>query len=120
MLALTGPSGGGKSTLTSLMYRLYEPQKGNILLDGVDIASRPPFWIRDKLAIVEQDPTLFSGSIHDNICYALPSCNFTDVMEAAKKANAHEFIMTFPQGEEAHCSVQLERDSMKILLAVID
>ncbi len=99
MLALTGPSGGGKSTLMSLICRLYQPDKGKILLDGVDIASRTPFWIQDKLAIVEQEPALFSGSIHDNIRYALPSSNFTDVVEAAKKAHAHEFIMEFPEGE---------------------
>ncbi len=99
MLALTGPSGGGKSTLMSLISRLYEPDKGRILLDGVDIASQPEFSIRNKLAIVEQEPSLFSGSIHDNIRYALPSSNFTDVVDAAKKAHAHEFIMEFPEGE---------------------
>ncbi len=99
ILALTGPSGGGKSTLTSLICRLYEPDKGKILLDGVDIGTRSPFWIRDKVAIVEQEPVLFSGSIYDNIRYALPSSNCMNVVEAAKKANAHEFIMEFPQGD---------------------
>ncbi len=119
ILVLTGASGGGKSTLINLIYRLYEPIEGNILLDGVDIASRPLRWIRDKVAIVEQDPALFSGSIRDNISYALPTCNFGDVTEAAKKANAHDFIMSFPQGEEANCLVHLEKISIMILLAII-
>ncbi|CAM9299169.1 unnamed protein product, partial [Laminaria digitata] len=98
VLALTGASGEGKSTLASLITRLYEPRRGCITLDGLDIATLSPSWLRKQVGIVDQEPVLFAGSIADNIRYGVPSASEEDVREAARQANAHEFIMDFPEG----------------------
>eukprot|EP00903_Cladosiphon_okamuranus_P017844 g16422.t1 len=98
VLALTGPSGEGKSTLASLITRIYEPREGCITLDGVDIATLNPSWLRRQVGVVDQEPVLFAGSIADNIRYGAPAATSVEVEEAARQANAHDFIMGFPEG----------------------
>lgn len=97
MVALVGPSGGGKSTIVNLIERFYDPDSGKILLGDVDLKTLDPQWFRKKIAMVGQEPTLFASSIKDNIAYG---CSATDyqIEEVAKEANAHEFISTFEEG----------------------
>ncbi|XP_048730386.2 ABC transporter B family member 1-like [Ostrea edulis] len=97
MVALVGPSGGGKSTIVNLIERFYDPDSGNILLGDVELKTLDPQWFRKKVSMVSQEPTLFASSIKDNIAYG---CNATDheIEEVAKQANAHEFICTFEEG----------------------
>ncbi len=98
LVAVVGPSGAGKSTVASLLLRLYEPQSGRILLDSHDIQSLSPDWLRRQIAIVSQEPLLFSGSIADNIRYGRPDAAREAIEEAARAANAHDYIAKFPQG----------------------
>ncbi len=91
-LALVGESGEGKTTITSLLLRLYEPSKGTITIDGTDITSIRQTSLREHIGVVFQDPALFSGTIRENIAYAKPHANDEDVIAAAKAANAFEFI----------------------------
>lgn len=101
-LALVGPSGCGKSSITSLLARFYELNghncRGQILLDGVDISTLDPAALRGLMGAVPQEPPLFACSIRDNIAYGCPAVTFDDVIHAAKMANAHEFIRSFPDG----------------------
>lgn len=97
-IALVGESGEGKTTISNLLMRLYEPQKGAILIDGVDIATVTQKSLRSSIGAVFQDPALFSGTIHENITYANPDASMDKVIEVAKAANAHEFIMKLPKG----------------------
>ncbi|XP_015259918.1 PREDICTED: antigen peptide transporter 2-like, partial [Cyprinodon variegatus] len=96
--ALVGPSGEGKSTCVSLLQRLYEPQEGEILLDGEPLKSYDHHFFHRKIAVVSQEPVLFSGSIRDNITYGLTDCSQERIEEAARKANAHDFIKTLEKG----------------------
>ncbi|XP_043995141.1 antigen peptide transporter 2-like isoform X2 [Gambusia affinis] len=96
--ALVGPSGEGKSTCVSLLQRLYEPQDGEILLDGEPLRSYDHHFFHKKIAVVSQEPVLFSGSIRDNITYGLTDCSQEKIEEAARKANAHEFIQQQEKG----------------------
>uniref|UniRef100_A0A3Q2DUA2 Transporter associated with antigen processing, subunit type a n=1 Tax=Cyprinodon variegatus TaxID=28743 RepID=A0A3Q2DUA2_CYPVA len=96
--ALVGPSGEGKSTCVSLLQRLYEPQEGEILLDGEPLKSYDHHFFHRKIAVVSQEPVLFSGSIRDNITYGLTNCSQERIEEAARKANAHDFIKTLEKG----------------------
>ncbi|XP_046847627.1 ATP-binding cassette sub-family B member 10, mitochondrial-like [Xenia sp. Carnegie-2017] len=102
--AVVGPSGSGKSTITSLLLRFYDVDSGSILIGEHDIRSLKPDWLREHIGIVSQEPVLFSGSIRDNIAFAWRSehgdLKFEDVMNAAKQANALQFIQSFPQGFE--------------------
>ncbi|KAL4629589.1 hypothetical protein GN956_G17023 [Arapaima gigas] len=98
MTALVGPSGGGKSTCVSLLERFYQPQEGVILLDGQPLQSYQHHYLHSNVAMVGQDPVLFSGSIRDNIAYGLKNCSLEKVHEAAHKANAHEFISQLEHG----------------------
>ncbi|KAK2830763.1 hypothetical protein Q5P01_018694 [Channa striata] len=98
MTALVGPSGEGKSTCVSLLERFYEPQDGDILLDNKPLKSYDHRFLHKKVAVVSQDPVLFSGSIRYNIAYGLPDCSLEKIQEAAQKANAHEFIMQLQKG----------------------
>jgi len=91
-IAVVGESGEGKTTLTNLLMRLYQPQDGVILIDGQDIASVTQKSLRDAIGTVFQESALFSGTIAENIGYAHPSSKMTDIMRAAKAANADEFI----------------------------
>lgn len=97
-VAIVGPSGAGKSTLVSLLLRFYEPVTGRILFDGKDAASIPLTQLRKQIALVPQDILLFGGTIRDNIAYGKPDATLDEVKEAAKKGNAHDFIMSFPEG----------------------
>uniref|UniRef100_A0A3Q2PBX3 Transporter associated with antigen processing, subunit type a n=1 Tax=Fundulus heteroclitus TaxID=8078 RepID=A0A3Q2PBX3_FUNHE len=96
--ALVGPSGEGKSTCVSLLQRLYEPQQGEILLDGEPLKSYDHHFFHKKIAVVSQEPVLFSGSIRDNITYGFPNCSMEQIEEAARKANAHDFINQLEKG----------------------
>src|SRR6478735_6600040 len=97
-VALVGPSGAGKSTIASLLLRFYNPSHGRILLDGMDIAGIPLTQLRQQMAVVPQDVLLFGGSILENIEYGKPGSAMEEIIEAARKANAHEFISGFPEG----------------------
>lgn len=91
-VALVGQSGEGKTTLTSLLLRLYDPVDGQILIDGTPIQTVRQTSLREKIAVVFQDPALFSGTIRENIAYARPHASDEDIISAAKSANAMEFI----------------------------
>ncbi len=97
-IALVGMSGGGKSSLVSLIPRFYDVSKGSILLDGEDIRSFKVRSLRDKIGMVLQDNILFSESVKANILMGNPEASDDEVAAAAKAANAHEFIMNLPQG----------------------
>ena len=98
MLALVGPSGGGKSTLCQLIPRFYEVTDGSVLLDGKDIRSLKLADLRANIGIVQQDVFLFAGSILENIRYGKPSATMAEIIEAAKQAEIHEDIMRMPNG----------------------
>jgi len=98
IIALVGPSGGGKSTVASLMTRLYDPLQGRVLLDGCDLRELNASWLRLQIGVVEQEPMLFSTTIADNIRYGDPDATDEEVEAAAKAANAHDFIRRFPEG----------------------
>lgn len=97
-IALVGPSGVGKSTMCSLIPRFYEPTSGVIRVDGQDIRNLTQKSLRNHIGIVQQDVYLFAGTIFENIQYGKPDATREEVIEAAKRANAHEFIMSFPDG----------------------
>ncbi len=98
VVAIVGPSGAGKSTIASLLGRLYDPQSGRILLDGKDLKTLDPEWLRQQIGVVAQEPLLFSSSIADNIRYGKVGASLAEVEEAARAANAHDFISRFPEG----------------------
>lgn len=100
VLAIVGPSGSGKSTLLTLIPRFYDPSEGRILLDGTDIRHLKLPDLRKHIGLVPQETQLFSGSIAENIRYGRPDASGEDLIEAAKAANAHDFILSFPQGYE--------------------
>jgi ATP-binding cassette, subfamily B, bacterial len=97
-LGIAGRTGAGKSTLMSLLMRFYDPSRGQILLDGVDLRDYKLAELRNQFAIVMQDPVLFSTSIAENIAYGRPGASFQDIVTAAKVANAHDFIVALPNG----------------------
>lgn len=97
-IAVVGPSGAGKSTLASLILRFYEPNEGNILFDEQPSTTFSLTDIRNQVAIVPQDVLLFGGTILENIAYGKLSASEEDCIQAAKRANAHEFISSFPEG----------------------
>lgn len=97
-VALVGPSGGGKSTLMDLLPRFIEPQKGSILIDGVDIREITVTSLRSQMGFVNQESILFNDTIFNNIAFAKPNASREEVMTAAKIANAHEFIMHTDNG----------------------
>jgi ATP-binding cassette subfamily B protein len=97
-VALVGESGQGKTTITSLLLRLYEVDSGTITIDGQNINNVKQTSLREQIAVVFQEPALFSGTIRENIAYAQPNATDAAVEAAAKAANAHEFITKFEQG----------------------
>ena len=100
MLALVGPTGVGKTTLTQLISRFYEPAKGRILVDGQDISGVTLSSLRRNISPVLQDTFLFNGTIAENIGYAVPEASLEEIQEAAKAANIHKDIMDMPDGYE--------------------
>ena len=97
-IGICGPTGSGKSTLASLIPRFYDPVSGKVLIDGVDITDYNLQGLRSKIAFVLQDTVLFYGSIRENIAYGRPEAKESEIIEAAKLANAEEFIVKMPQG----------------------
>ncbi|WP_117232602.1 ABC transporter ATP-binding protein/permease [Vibrio maerlii] len=101
VLALVGPSGAGKTTLFELLQRFYDPQSGSVTLGGVDIREFEPQHLRQQMALVPQQPALFSHDVFHNIRYGNPDATDEQVIEAAKKAHAHEFITQLPEGYQS-------------------
>ena len=100
--ALVGPSGGGKSTILGLLQRFYRPYAGTITIDGQDIAKLDLASLRGRIAFVSQDVFLFRGTIRENIALGRPGASEADIVEAARKAFAHDFIMQFSRGYETN------------------
>ncbi len=105
-LALVGPSGAGKSTLLELLQRFYDPQSGRITLDGVDIREIDTGTLRRQLAVVPQQPALFTADVWYNIRYGRPDATDEEVIAAARAAHAHEFIQQLPDGYDSHLGEQ--------------
>ena len=101
-IALVGPSGSGKTTICSLLPRFYDVDSGSITIDGKDIRSLTLESLRQNIGIVQQDVYLFAGSIGENIAYGKPGATMEEIIDAAKKANIHEFILSLPQGYDTY------------------
>ena len=101
-MVITGPNGGGKSTLAKLIAGIVTPTSGQILLDGQDIKRFTLKSLRGNIGIVQQDVYLFSGTIYENISYGRPGASKDDVIEAAKRAGAHDFIMELKDGYDTY------------------
>jgi ATP-binding cassette subfamily B protein len=101
-MALVGPSGGGKTTLCQLIPRFYEVNDGEILIDGINIKNIKLKSLRENIGLVQQDIFLFTGTIKENILYGKPNSEDAKVIEAAKNANIHNFIMSLPQGYDSY------------------
>lgn len=97
VVALVGPSGGGKSTISALVSRFYDPDAGSVSLDGVDYRELEPEWLRKQVGVVAQDPVLFATSVAQNIRYGRPDASDEDVEKAARAANIHEFVAGLPE-----------------------
>jgi ATP-binding cassette subfamily B protein RtxE len=97
-IGITGPSGSGKSTISRLLQRLYVPQRGQVLVDGVDLAIADPVTLRRQMSVVPQESVLFSGSVVENIAMCRPQASETEVVEAAALAGADAFIRSLPEG----------------------
>lgn len=125
MIGLVGHSGAGKSTLINLIMRLYNPDGGKILLDGTDILNYDERDYKNMLGVVLQESYLFSGTILENISYSNPGATLEDCVIAAKKANAHDFIMSLPDaydtyvGEKGHRLSGGERQRISIARAIL-
>ncbi len=104
--ALVGPSGGGKSTIISLVQRLYEPESGTVRIDGQDIASVNTRSLRDAIAFVAQDVFLFRGSVRDNIALGRPGATEAEIVDAARRAHAYDFISGFDRGFDTEVGEQ--------------
>jgi ABC-type multidrug transport system fused ATPase/permease subunit len=98
LVGIVGTTGGGKSTVLSLIPRFYDPAEGRILIDGVDVRDYTVETLRQNVTMVLQDTVLFRGTIHENIAYGCTNASFDDVVNAAKLADAHEFIIAMPNG----------------------
>ncbi|OQB38465.1 MAG: putative ABC transporter ATP-binding protein [Euryarchaeota archaeon ADurb.Bin165] len=97
-IVLTGQTGAGKSTFIHLLLKLYQPDSGNIFLDGMNIRDLHPRWIREQMAVVSQDLFLFHDTIMNNVRYSRPDASDDEVMQACRSAGLHDEIMTFPEG----------------------
>ncbi len=102
VIGIVGPSGSGKSTLTKLIQRLYRPERGQILVDGIDIGQVDAAWLRRQIGVVLQENLLFNRTIHENIALANPGMPRLEVIEAARLAGADEFITKLPLGYDTH------------------
>ncbi len=105
-LALVGPSGAGKSTIFELLQRFYDPQQGQIDLNGEGLARLDPQFLRQQMAVVPQQPALFTADVWYNIRYGKPDATDDEVIAAATAAHAHEFIMALPEGYSSHLGEQ--------------
>jgi ATP-binding cassette subfamily B protein len=101
-VALVGPSGGGKTTLCSLLPRFYDVSGGTVFIDGRDVREVTLKSLRNAIGIVQQDVYLFAGTVRDNIVYGKPEATEEEIMEAAKNANIHDFIMSLPDGYDSY------------------
>ena len=101
-IALVGTSGGGKTALCSLMPRFYEVSSGSVKVDGIDVRDFKMQNLRQSIGVVQQDVYLFAGTVIDNIRYGKPDASDKEIMEAAKNANAHDFIMELPDGYDTN------------------
>ncbi|HLT30748.1 MAG TPA: ABC subfamily B transporter ATP-binding protein, partial [Myxococcaceae bacterium] len=125
VVALVGPSGAGKSTVAALLARLYDPSSGVLRLDGHPLPSLDPTWLRRQVGSVAQEPLLFSATVADNIRYGRPDATDAEVEAAARVANAHDFILSFPEGYQTRVGergVQLsggQRQRVAIARAVL-
>lgn len=99
-VAIVGPSGGGKSTISALLLRFYSPTQGVVKIDGVDITSMNIKSLRRRIGLVAQEPVLFSGSIAENIAYGKPNATRAEIIAAARQANCQQFIGSLPDGLE--------------------
>lgn len=99
-IALVGPSGAGKSTLVSLIPRFYDANKGTIYIDDKNIKDYKIFYLRSQIGIVLQEPFIFSGTIAENITFRKEDVTENEIIEAAKLANIHDFILSLPDGYE--------------------
>lgn len=97
VVGIVGRSGSGKSTLAKLIQRLYVPESGRILVDGVDISLADPAWLRRQIGVVLQENFLFNGSVRDNMAVHYPSANMSDIVRVAQVAGAHDFILELPE-----------------------
>jgi ATP-binding cassette subfamily B (MDR/TAP) protein 1 len=91
-IGLVGRSGCGKSTIIGLIQRFYDVDRGSVRIDGMDVREMNILWFRGFTALVSQEPAMFSGSVRDNIAFGKPEADEEEIVEAAKSANAHEFI----------------------------
>ncbi len=98
VIGIVGRSGSGKSTLAKLMQRLYVPERGRVMVDGMDLALVDPFWLRCRIGVVLQENILFNGTVRDNIALADPAMPMSRIIQAASLAGAHEFILQLPEG----------------------
>ncbi len=98
IIAFAGPSGAGKTTIANLIPRLYDPTDGRVLIDGIDLREMDPVELRKHMSIVPQETLLFGGTVAENIAYGRPDATEDEIVEAAKAANAHQFIIELPQG----------------------
>ena len=98
VIGIVGRSGSGKSTIAKLIQRLYIPERGRVLIDGVDLAQIEPVWLRRQIGVVLQENFLFNRSVRDNIALADPGLAMERVVQAARLAGAHDFILELPQG----------------------
>ncbi len=109
MIGFVGHSGAGKSTLINLLLRFYDPTQGHITVDGVDLRKINVEDYRRQVGVVLQESYLFPGSIKDNIAYGRPDASLREIMEAAKAANAHDFIVKFPDGYDSYVGERGQR-----------
>jgi len=98
VLGVVGRSGSGKSTLAKLIQRLYLPESGRILIDGIDLSLADPAWLRRQVGVVLQESFLFNGSVRDNIAFHYPQASMEEIMKAASLAGANEFVLELPEG----------------------